>query len=188
MNYLRAASFRRCVGFGLVALAFSVFASSAARADIIGDTVVIQYLFPDSGTQFGLSATGIVTSSGVSLNLFSNQLVTVFGNNVQMIGIRDPSSSFQPGAFNGVSIQDLTNPSAFTGFSVDPASNVVGFNASNVSISGGLLFINYQSLVTPLNSLAQVDFTSTVPEPSSLVLLSAGLAGLLSVKRRKLLG
>jgi PEP-CTERM motif len=172
----------------LAVLVLSVLGSTAARADIIGDTVVIQYLFPDSSTQFGLSATGVVTSTGVTLNLFSNQSITVFGGDVQMVGVRDPSSSFVGATFNGVSIQDLTNPSAFTTFSIDPATTIPGFGLSDVSIQGGLLFINYEGLTTPLGSLAQVDFTggnSTVPEPSTITLLLLGSGALSTLLRRR---
>jgi PEP-CTERM motif len=172
----------------LAVLVLSVLGSTAARADIIGDTVVIQYLYPNSSTEFGLSATGVVTSTGVTLNLFSNQSITVFGGDVQMVGVRDPSSSFVGATFNGVSIQDLTNPSAFTTFSIDPATTIPGFNLSDVSIQGGLLFINYQGLTTPLGSLAQVDFTgsnSTVPEPSTITLLLLGSGALSTLLRRR---
>jgi hypothetical protein len=172
----------------LAVLVLSVLGSTAARADIIGDTVVIQYLYPDSSTEFGLSATGVVTSTGVTLNLFSNQSITVFGGDVQMVGVRDPSSSFVGATFNGVSIQDLTNPSAFTTFSIDPATTIPGFGLSDVSIQGGLLFINYEGLTTPLGSLAQVDFTggnSTVPEPSTITLLLLGSGALSTLLRRR---
>jgi hypothetical protein len=172
----------------LAVLVLSVLGSTAARADIIGDTVVIQYLYPDSSTQFGLSATGVVTSTGVTLNLFNEVTITVFGGDVQMVGITDPSTLFLTAAFNGVSVQDLTNPSAFTTFSIDPASTIPGFNLSDVSIQGGLLFINYEGLTTPLGSLAQVDFSggnSPVPEPSTITLLFLGSGALSTLLRRR---
>jgi len=174
-----------------LALLLSIFSGAAAMANgISGDTVVIQYLFPNSTTPFCCntsgpsSATGVVTASGVSLTVNNSAQITVFNNSVQMLEILQPfGSSFQAASFNGVSIQDLTNPSAFTGFSVNPATTVPGFNISDVSISGGLLFINFQNLTVPLNSLIQVDFTTaapttSVPEPSTLVLLVAGLLAL----------
>jgi len=130
---------------------------------ISGDTIVIQYLFPNSTTPFCCntsgpnSVTGVVTASGVSLTVNNSAQITVFNNSVQMLEILQPfGSKFQAASFNGVSIQDLTNPSAFTGFSVNPATTVAGFNISDVSISGGLLFINFQNLTVPLNSLIQV--------------------------------
>jgi hypothetical protein len=172
----------------LAVLILSALGSTAARADILGDTVVIQYLYPDSSTQYPLSATGVVTSTGVTLNVFGNQNVTVFGTDVQMVGLQ---SFFWPVVFNGVSIDDLTNPSAFTAFSIDPATNIPGFNLSDVFIQGGLLFVNYQGLTTPAGSLAQVDFSgsnnSTVPEPSGLMLVGTGVIGAFCTFRRRLI-
>jgi hypothetical protein len=178
-----------------------MLAGGAAMADgISGDTIVIQYLFPNSTTPFCCntsgpnSVTGVVSAAGVSLTVNNSAQITVFNNSVQMLEILQPfGSKFQAASFNGVSIQDLTNPSAFTGFSVNPATTVAGFNISDVSISGGLLFINFQNLTVPLNSLIQVDFTTaapttSVPEPNTLVLLVAGLLalGALTLKKYRL--
>ncbi len=139
----------------LVALALAPNVAAIAGT-IAGDTVDIEYLFPTSSSLFGLGTTGVVTSSGVGLNLFDNQEVTVFPDHVDMTGIKNPDSNFQPATFNGVSVTDLTHPGAFTSASADPASTVVSFGNSNVSIQGGVLFINYQGLDTPFGSLARV--------------------------------
>lgn len=167
------------VCYGLAALMFSALAGNTAMASIVGDTVEIQYLYPNSTTQYGSSVTGVVTASGVSMTIFNNQKLTVYGTDVQMVALQDSIFSSGSGiTFNGFGIQDLTNPSAFTTFSVDPASTLAGFSISDVSVSGGTLFINFEGLLTPYGSLAQVDFTSAapVPEPSSMMLTLFGLA------------
>jgi hypothetical protein len=178
-------SFTRYAKQALLALLFLLAVGQVAFADILGDTVEIQFLFPDMNTQFGLSTMGVVTNSGVSLNLFDNQLVTVFADHVDMVALRD--SFFQSAEFNGVSVQDLTNPNAFTSASVDAATTVVGFDDSRVSIVGGLLYINYQGLDTPQDSLARVDFSgqTTTPEPTSLLLLGSGILGAAGTLRKK---
>jgi hypothetical protein len=167
---------------GILLVLFLAIGGSAAMADIAGDTVTIEFLVPTMSTLYGLSATGVVTASGVTLDLFSNDDVIVLPNSVQLVGIDNVGSSFTAAPFNGVSVQDLTNPSAFTAFSIDPATTVAGFNIGDVSVSGGLLFINYEGLSTPFNSLAQVDLTaatSTVPEPSTPLVLLFGLGAIL---------
>ena len=54
----------RLIATGLFAI--SIAASSASAAGILGDTVQIQYLYPNNTTQFGLSAMGTVTAAGVT--------------------------------------------------------------------------------------------------------------------------
>ncbi len=178
---------RKMLGLPLMLSLMLLTVPISAFASISGDIIQIDYLFPDQNTIYGLiPATGVVTTTGVTLNLFDNQSVTVFPDSVDMVALRD--SNFAPASFNGVRIQDLTNPLAFDGgfsSSIDPASTVAGFNSSAVSLLNDFLYINYQGLNTPLNSLAKVDFTTqSVPEPSTLFLLGSGLVGLIGLRKK----
>jgi hypothetical protein len=125
---------------------------------ILGDTVEITYLYPNINTPYGINLKGVVSTSGLSLDLFNNVSVVVYPNSVAMVGLRD--STFTGAAFNGVSVQDLTNPSAFSSFWLNPASDVPGFSISRTSLVGGVLFINYESLPVSTGQDAQVNFTS----------------------------
>ncbi len=157
----------------------------AMAGSIAGDTVDIEYLYPTSSTLFGLGTTGVVTSSGLTLNVQGTTLWTVFPDHVDMNSIYPAGAAFLSAAFNGVSVTDLTHPGAFTSASADPASTVVGVTNSNVSIQSGVLFINYQGLEAPFGSLARVDFSAaTVPEPSTLLLLGSALAALVAARKK----
>ena len=177
--------FRR-LGLALLVLPLAV---NGALAGILGDTVQIEYLYPNMTTPYGISTTGVVTDSGVRLNLFDNQEILVLPNAIEMVGIRSAGSSFESADFNGISVTDLTDPSAITFAFVGPASDVAGFNRSDISLIDGVLFINYEGLSTPFESLARVDIdatrgspnasvlteSSSVPEPSTAPLVVIGL-------------
>ncbi len=48
----------------LLRIVYSASHRTSALAGILGDTVQIDYLFPDMNTPYGLSTTGVITASG----------------------------------------------------------------------------------------------------------------------------
>ena len=169
----------------LVVLVLSMFAGVAAKANITGDTVEIQYLYPNIVSPVGSPSIGVVTVTGVS-NLFivSSATLTVYGNYFLMT--ETANGVFGSGLFNGVEIKDLTNPSAFTGFSVDSATDLPGFTLSNVTLSGSNLYINFEGLPITTGEIAQVDFTAVTPEPGTAVLWLTGMIALMIVMRERI--
>jgi|SRR5271157_313357 len=170
----------------IAATLFLMFACSIASAGILGDTVKIDYLYPDSSTSYGLSTTGVVTGAGLGLDLFGLQQVTAYSDHVDIVAIT--SSFWIATAFNGVSVTDLTNPGIFTSALADAASTDPGFDNSRVWVTGGVLFINMEGISTVTGGLARTDFTTgtPTPEPGSLLLLGSGFLGVLGTMRRKL--
>ena len=66
--------------------------------------------------------------------------------------------------FSGFSISDFTDPAAFSSFSIDPDSNVPGFSISNVSLRGGVLYLNFGGVALVQGSFAQIDFPGASPQ------------------------
>jgi hypothetical protein len=144
---------------GVMLREISPEAAPANPLSILGDTVEIQYRYPNMNTLYGITSTGVVSSEGVRMNLFENQEVVVLPNSVVMIDLKPSGTSFQGADFNGVSIRDVTNPYAFGAVVIGVDTNIAGFSLSSVSVnSDGLLFVNYEGLEIPAGSFARVGF------------------------------
>ena len=84
-----------------------------------------------------------------------------------------------------VSLSDLTN--AFTSASLISVSDVTGFDASDVTLTGGILSVNLAgSYFRNAGSTVNIALsTASVPEPGTVVLLSLSLGVMGLMARRK---
>jgi hypothetical protein len=119
--------------------------------------------------------TATVTIGGIGTFAFTDSLVVFDNQPFSAVGISDATLNDILDTFSDppFSTYDLTT-------AIGPVTGLSGFNAgSTYGTSGGGLVFSDMS--------ADSTFAATVPEPGSLVLLGAGIAGLLMLRRGRLL-
>lgn len=175
----------RLTVMGVLALGLTLSGSGKVQAGLMGDSVDTKYLFPTQGTVFTDLGTQVVNPVA-TFNSFGQTQYDVSDSTIRITNTAGTPIFFLSGAFNGVSVTDVTQDPHITGVLIDPVTNLAGFDASRVSFTDSAVFVNLQSLTTEPNTVVQLDleFASTaVPEPSSLALLAFGGAALAGWRR-----
>jgi PEP-CTERM motif len=173
---------------------FLLLSPGDARADSLTGSVGITWLYPNTSTTAYASDTIGVGSSltcpgaspicagyaGAGTQTFS------VGSSAISYTASGTSFGYHPGTFNGFDFTGLTFTSgSLTGFNL--TTNIAGLSNSNVTFGPSFIEINLAAL--PVNGYFTLDLNpgskTTVPEPSSLVLLGTGLLSLIGFMRRK---
>ncbi len=162
-----------------------------AYADLLGQDVSADYLYPDSGTVLQSLGSGTVTGLGFTVNSFDQHDYTVTGTQIILTNVAGGSVLFPAASFNGY-LLTLTGLSPVTIVSVttNAATNVSGFSGSDVSFDSTHVFLNMQSLTTDDGEQVVLDVATEpvgVPEPATVSLLGCGLAGFLPGRARRAL-
>ncbi len=98
------------------------------------------------------------------------------------------------GATTNLQLTDATLSNASTGYVLNAASSMLGTAASNVALGSSLSFASNTAgtvftfgTTTNLASffVSSITFTEAIPEPATLGLMGAGLAGLCTLRLRK---
>jgi hypothetical protein len=167
-----------------VAVALVLLPSTAARASLVGDSVQIIEYYPTFGTVFGSPTTAqTITGGGVTFpNVgLSEVSLTVTGSTITLNPLVDYTPS--AAAFNGFDIHDLSS-SPITGVSLGSGSLPVG----DLSFDGSDVFVNVENVALFSATPIVIDVATRaagVPEPLTLSLFGAGLAGAVVMCRRK---
>jgi hypothetical protein len=175
-------------------LAIAVFSTlgiiSVAQGTLLGDTVHIAQNYSTIGSEH--YPVDVVVTNGIEHDIWSYYNVDVgadfitvdFKANVTFLDVPDST----PPYFNGPIVIGLDDSSGndLVGFSL--TSNHSGFTSSDVYFGSNWLGFNLEGL--SFNSshylTAQLDFQANpVPEPTTMLLFGAGLAGIAGLSRRK---
>lgn len=155
----------------------------AARADIAGNTIDAQYIFPTQTTV--LTDLGTFAVPG-STNSFGQTEVTVTGTTISFTDIEGTAVTFTPDPFNGYKFIDLTGPTGITGITL-VGSPTGGFSSSDASFDPNDVFFNFESNVFSTGETVTYDLqfasTTPIPEPTSLVLLATSFLGFAGASR-----
>lgn len=167
----------------------TLYQQSPNSSPVIVSTTASETVTPGVVTFPSLAAYGVTNHLGLYL---VNAAVDVTGD-----GLTETFQNAGYGSFAGAYENDavFTFSSAalveITGAVIDPASNL-GLTNADLTFSGGELFINYGGgeSFNP-DSLLKIDLVvqggpgggTSVPEPSTLVILATALAGLVMVRQ-----
>jgi hypothetical protein len=173
---------------------FLLLSPGDARADSLTGSVGITWLFPNTSTTFATDTIGVGSSlacpgaSPICAGYGGNgtQTFSVGSSAISYTSSGSSYSGYHSGTFNGFDFTGLTFTSgSLTGFNL--TTNIAGLSNSNVTFGPSFIEINLQGL--PVNGYFTLDLNpsseTTVPEPSSLVLLGTGLLALVGFMRRK---
>lgn len=163
----------------MICLLVCLFVGSA-NAGLIGNDVLLEYLFPDTSTIYG-SATATVGAGTEFTNFVNHFDLDVDDTNIT-VNPFSFSSSFSTFSFNGWVLSDLNGTiDDIVNVTINSATNMIGLDSSRLTFDSNSIGINWQGLSFTTNTIVSLDveFDSVpVPEPLSIALLGLGLAGI----------
>jgi hypothetical protein len=161
--------------------------ASPAFAGFVGTTATVNYEWPNVGTVLYSGGSASVVSGGTTFSMQSgNALADIADSSVSLTFPGGWGFSTAAKTFDGVVI---TDPGVnITGVSL-VSSNIPGYVADDLSSDSTDVFINFpfppfSALPAGATLVVNVSF-APVPEPATLAVLSVGLLGIATGRRRR---
>jgi len=171
------------------------FSSIPAHAGLMGTTITASYFHPDLSTLIssvdllvgpGLEANCIAAAPGFC-SFFDGPPETLDVTDNQILFTQGPftSGNYDGAPYNGFVFSNLNLGSSITGFTLS-THGYTGLDNSKIAFTSNSLNVNLSGVFFATTADFTITLlTSPVPEPSTMLLFAAGLAGLaLAIRKR----
>ncbi len=167
------------------AIATAAIAAQASATVLLGNSVGIQYIFPDIVSVYQDLGSNLVGTDGPTA--FPGYFNFSFTDTTATTSDFQFSSSWTATDFNGFHLYDVNGTIApITSVSINAVTNMVGLDASRITFDANNIYVNWNGLSFDGGTVVTLDINAAgVPEPASWALMIGGFGLVGAAMRRR---